>query len=72
MAKVKYSPGCSVLRMRDLTGYVGLSKSEIYRRIPLAEFPRGIRLGARSTGWRVIDIDEWLAKREVVSLRKAA
>lgn len=50
-----------VIRMRELTGRIGLSKSEIYRRIQAGTFIKPISLGPRAVGWRESDIESWLA-----------
>lgn len=50
-----------VIRLRPLTERIGLSKSEIYRRIQAGRFPRPISLGVRAVGWLERDIDAWLA-----------
>ncbi|MGP8474285.1 helix-turn-helix transcriptional regulator [Burkholderia sp. PR2] len=49
-----------VVRMRGLPGLVGLSKSEIYRRIQAGTFPKPIPLGTRAVGWLESDIQSWI------------
>lgn len=51
-------------RMRKLPGIVGLSRSEIYRLLDAGLFPRPVKLGSRSVGWRESDLAEWLASRQ--------
>ncbi|MFM0319754.1 AlpA family phage regulatory protein [Paraburkholderia nemoris] len=46
--------------MRALTERVGLSKSEIYRRIQAGQFAKSISLGPRAVGWLESDIDAWI------------
>lgn len=50
-----------IIRMRALTARVGLSRSEIYRRIQAGTFVRPVSLGPRAVGWRESDVDAWLA-----------
>ncbi|RQR28053.1 AlpA family transcriptional regulator [Burkholderia sp. Bp9143] len=50
-----------IIRMRTLTERVGLSRSEIYRRISAGTFVKPIALGPRAVGWREADIEAWLA-----------
>ncbi|UQO33878.1 helix-turn-helix transcriptional regulator [Burkholderia cepacia] len=50
-----------IIRMRTLTERVGLSRSEIYRRIGAGTFVKPIALGPRAVGWREADIEAWLA-----------
>ncbi|WP_175772809.1 AlpA family phage regulatory protein [Paraburkholderia phenazinium] len=46
--------------MRALTERIGLSRSEIYRRIKAGTFPQTLSLGQRSVGWLESDIDAWI------------
>ena len=59
-ANTTHPPAAKIIRMRALTERIGLSKSEIYRRLAANRFPKAISLGARARGWRVSDIDAWL------------
>ncbi|HEB3532464.1 TPA: AlpA family phage regulatory protein [Burkholderia cenocepacia] len=52
-----------VVRLRPLTERIGLSKSEIYRRIQAGTFPRPIALGVRAVGWLEQDVELWLTTR---------
>lgn len=52
-----------LLRFPDIKRRVGLSRSEIYRRISLQEFPKPIKLGARTVAWPVEVVDCWIAER---------
>ena len=60
-----------ILRMTELTAILGISRSSIYEKLNPksryydAEFPRPVRLGAASVGWRSTAIDEWIASRTV-------
>ncbi len=47
------------IRMRDLTSKVGLSRSEIYRRVKSGRFPQPIHLGARAVAWSSDLIEQW-------------
>lgn len=49
-----------LLRFADGAACVGLSKSEIYRRIKAGTFPAGIKLGARAVAWRESLVDDWI------------
>jgi len=49
-----------IIRMRALTERIGLSKSEIYRRIQSGQFVKPISLGPRAVGWLESDIDAWI------------
>lgn len=60
-----------ILRMPELTALLGISRSSIYEKLNPksryydADFPKPIRLGAASVGWRSTSVDEWLASRTV-------
>ena len=53
-----------LLRLKDLSDLLGLSRSSIYSRLHEGTFPRPIRAGARAVRWRKADIEAWLAARE--------
>ena len=55
----------SVIKMKELVGVVGLSRSYIYALQAGGEFPRPIRLvkGGRATGYLRSEIDDWLKGR---------
>lgn len=54
-----------LLRKREVCARVGLSNSELHRRIAAGEFPAPIRLGARcrAVGFSSIEIESWIAAR---------
>ncbi|HDG1706715.1 TPA: AlpA family transcriptional regulator [Kluyvera ascorbata] len=60
-----------ILRMTELTKILGLSRSTIYEKLnPKSRyydvtFPKPVRLGAASIGWRSTSVDEWIASRIV-------
>lgn len=49
-----------LLRLADVCTRVGLSKSEIYRRLKAGTFPVGVKLGARAVAWRESIVDDWI------------
>lgn len=49
-----------LLRLPDVVRQVGLSRSEIYRRIRRGEFPAHLKLGPRASAWRSSEIDRWV------------
>lgn len=51
----------AILRPEKAAAYVGVSKNTMYRwHREDPTFPRLIRIGQRSSGWRVTDLDAWL------------
>ena len=51
------------LRMPEIVTLTGLAKSTIYARIKRGEFPVGVDLGGRVTGWHAHKVDKWMAGR---------
>jgi prophage regulatory protein len=52
-----------ILRLADVKGRTGLSRSTIYLNINQGTFPKHISLGARCVGWLESEIDAWIAAR---------
>lgn len=53
----------AVLRLPAVKTRVGLSRSCLYKKIALGEFPKPIRLGARAVAWVECEVEGWLADR---------
>ena len=55
----------SVIKMKELVGVVGISRSYIYALQARGEFPTPISLvkGGRATGYLRSEIDDWLKGR---------
>lgn len=51
------------LRLADVRSRVGLSRSQIYRKISTGEFPKPYSLGARAVAWLESEIDGWIQSR---------
>ncbi|MCR1770875.1 MULTISPECIES: helix-turn-helix transcriptional regulator [Burkholderia] len=49
-----------LLRFAEVRSRIGLSKSEIYRRIGAGTFPAGVKLGARAVAWRESAVEDWI------------
>lgn len=67
MTQVRTHPpqpsGLTLERLPAVKARTGMSRSEIYRRITLGDFPRPIKLGARASAWNSAEIDAWIANR---------
>ncbi len=52
----------AIIRLPEVRVRTGLSRSEIYRRESLGEFPKRVTLGARSrcVGWVAGEIQAWI------------
>ncbi len=53
----------TILRLSEVRSFTGLSRSTIYLRIKLGEFPTAVSLGDRAVGWLAHEIQEWLRAR---------
>ena len=53
-----------ILRREEVSRVTGLARATIYQMIQDRSFPPPIRLGTRSVGWRLKDIDVWLEAPE--------
>ena len=56
----------TILRLRDVVKMTGISRSRIYIYMAREEdaFPRPLKLGIRSVGWRRAEVEAWLDARE--------
>ena len=52
-------------RLPHVRARTGLSRSEIYRRIALGEFPAPVKLGPRASAWHAAELDAWITQRIV-------
>lgn len=53
-------PPNAIMRRIEVERETGLSRSTIYSRVKAGTFPAPVKLGARSVGWRVADIEAFL------------
>ena len=53
----------SIVRIAGVMARTGLPRSSLYAQVKRGDFPRPIKLGARAVGWRVEDVDAWIAAR---------
>ena len=69
MESSKIIEGGGLVRAREGAAILRVSRATFWRYVKLGLLPRGIRLTARCTVWRVADIDAFVArqaeKREV-------
>lgn len=54
----------AVLRRQDVEKLTGLARSTIYDMVRKGAFPPPIRLGSRAVGWRLAEVEDWLASRK--------
>ena len=56
-----------IIRRKKLRQLVGLSDSTLYRKEQAGEFPRRVKLGRHSVGWRLSEVEAWLEDRPYVT-----
>lgn len=54
-----------LLRLQEVKGRVGLSKSSIYERVKLGQFPKPVPLGG-VVGWLESEIEEWIESKVAI------
>jgi len=55
----------TIIRFKQLTEQVGLSRSTIYRLVSAGDFPKPVVLSPHAVGFLGSDVDAWLAGRAV-------
>src|SRR3546814_17314266 len=59
-------------RLPQVMARVGLSRSEIYRRIAAGDFPQPVKLGERASAWNADEVERWIADHIATRDAKAA
>lgn len=52
-----------IIKLSKVKGMVPLSAASIYRLIKKGEFPKQIKLGERSSGWILEEVEQWIENR---------
>lgn len=53
-----------IMRIREVTKTIGLGRATLYKMLEAGEFPRPIKLGARSIGFKSEEVQDWIDSRE--------
>ena len=53
-----------IVRMEELLRRLQISRATVYRWLDEGRFPRPVRLGERTIGWKESSLAGWLADRE--------
>jgi len=53
-----------IIRVKETQSMTGLSRSTIYRYEKKGKFPKRISLGTNMTGWKLSEIQNWIAERQ--------
>lgn len=64
-------PHLRILTKKDLRQLVPYTPQHVLRLEKAGQFPRRIQLGANRVGWRLIDIEAWIAARVPKELYRA-
>ena len=59
--------GHRLLRLPEVLRATGLSRSNLYRKIKVGEFPSPVQLGERAVGWRESEVIGWIDGRPPTS-----
>ncbi|WP_186258576.1 helix-turn-helix transcriptional regulator [Burkholderia gladioli] len=51
----------AIMRREEVERVTGICRSTIYSRVKDGTFPPPLKIGPRAVGWRVVDIDAFLA-----------
>ena len=60
-----------IIRTEDLTRRLGLSRATIFRKVKAGRFPAPIKISQRAIGWRIDDVEAWIAARAAISKDQA-
>ena len=52
-----------LVRLPEVLHLCAVSRSALYDMVSRGEFPRPVRIGSRSVGWRSREIREWIDSR---------
>lgn len=47
-------------RLRDVLARIGISRSELYRRLAAGKFPKPVQLGERAVAWSSAEVDQYI------------
>lgn len=62
-APIAIPTGPALLRLPDVLARVGLSRSDLYRRISERTFPAPLKLGPRASAWVSTDVEAWVSAK---------
>ena len=54
-----------VLRARDAAAFLALGKSTFWKWVKEGRLPKGTRLSARATVWKLVDLEDFLQQQTV-------
>lgn len=54
-----------IIRLKEVVAITGLSRSTIYERMSMEEFPPNVNLGGSAVGWLESEVVAWIEKRVI-------
>lgn len=64
VSKIPHPPEERMLRLREMLKMAGIGSSAAYEAMAKGDFPKSYRLVGRARGWKLSDIQRWIASRE--------
>ncbi len=52
-----------IIRLKEVMAITGLSRSTIYERMSMEEFPPSVNLGGSAVGWLESEVHTWIESR---------
>ncbi len=52
-----------ILRIKEVIEKTSIGRTKLYEMMDAGDFPRSIKLGARSVGWVETEVDGWIKSR---------
>ena len=62
MIKTNTLPQTGFLRLPEILKFIPVGKSTFWHKVKIGEFPKPVKLGARTTAWRAEDIKALIEK----------
>lgn len=53
----------TLIRLAEVRRRTGLSRSSIYAAIAAGEFPKSVKIGARSVAWTQTSVQRWITAK---------
>lgn len=59
-----------LLTIKEVCALTRYTPQHIYRLMRAGKFPQRVRIGANRVGWRLAEIETWIAERPVINARR--
>lgn len=51
------------LRIKEVQGFSGLSRSQIYALVAKGEFPKQVKVSEKASAWLLSELETWMSER---------